>query len=97
MFRKRYPYVVTFLLSGHHPYMDDPTFDMFEGLKQEQVHVMAKSYDHAVKVANGWDKTGNWRCRTKAWARTVLSVRMENAGDSLLPGRAAPYYRCGQN
>jgi len=86
---KKYPYVVELLHSGHHPYVSDPTYDMFEGIKQEQVHVMATGYDDAAKRAFRESKVRSWRT-------TVWTVRHKEAGEHLLPGRPAPFYRCGQ-
>ena len=86
---KKYPYVVELLHSGHHPYMDDPTYDMFEGIKQEQVHVMARDYNHAAERAFRESKI-------RSWTTTVWTVRHAEAGERLLPGRPAPFYRCGQ-
>lgn len=90
-FGKKYPYVVTVLHSGRHPYMGDPTYDMFEGLKQEQTHVMATGYDDAAKRATAWGVQ-----KTRSWSYTVIAVRPENAGDHMLPGRKADHYKCGQ-
>lgn len=65
---------------------------MFDGIKQEQVHVMARNYDHAVDVAFRESKV-------RSWSMTAWTVRHAHAGESLLPvrvpGRPAPFYRCG--
>ncbi len=86
---RKYPYIVELLHSGHHPYMDDPTYDMFEGIKQEQVHVMARNYDHAVEVAFRESKV-------RSWTTTPWTVRHAKAGEGLRPGRKADHYKCGQ-
>jgi hypothetical protein len=89
-FGKKYPYIVEVLHSGHHPYMGDPTYDMFEGIKQEAVRVMARNHEHAIEVAMRECKVRSWRC-------TAWTVRHATAGEHLLPGRKADFYRCGQN
>ena len=82
---KKYPFIVTVKISGRHPYLRDDRLDMFVGFKYEYVHVMARNYDHAEKLAFGWDKNGDKRIKQGGWAYTAISVRRAG-GSSLRPG-----------
>lgn len=86
-FGKKHPFIVTVKITGRHPYLSTGELDKFKGFKYEYVHVMARNYDHAEKLAFGWDKNGQRRCKTDGWARTAISIRRAEAGKSLLPGR----------
>lgn len=86
-FGKKYPFIVTVKITGRHPYLRTGELDKFVGFKYEYVHVMARDYNHAEKLAFGWDKSGKFRIKTDGWARTAISVRRADAGKSLLPGR----------
>lgn len=85
-FGKKYPFIVTVKITGRHPYLRDDSLDMFVGYKYEYIHVMARDYNHAEKLAFGWDKNGQPRGKLGGWARTAISVRRANAGQSLEPG-----------